>query len=864
MKARTAVSGLAATVCTVVLMSCPKVLGRIVYADNDLLFGGDGGSCPGDPDWRLAVPCGLDGIPPVDLRDFVCLAADWGTENISFPEEPNEPNMAYCSAVLKEQVDQVPNTASGRFVFLGSSTWSPPWPYAFADNRLVTPEAVPYLIQVLREGPEWTDDELRSGSEKSTRYFARCYAALCLGLSKDPRAFDPLLDVLLDTRIAPFISPHPVRKNRYDLRDFAAFALGDLGDCRAIEPLLAALRNDHFPLSIYSLLKLDAFSTVPSIIEVAVEHNLLSTTVHSSLMYALKVHFTLTHSHEDETWTVEEFPGLVGNSVSEICAKLWLHWLDAGDQYAREWFDAYYSEWDTAVREQPDNRSYQNALLNKMLTGGMAVIPYIIDKMKQGDERLVEALTRLIRCWRVEGCTAAQWLQWWTDNRQQWQVFDTTCVTMILRVPAGYATIQAAIDASVDGDMVLVAPGTYTGDGNRDIDFRGKAITVRSETGPEFCIIQCGGRYPQGDGTPTRSSPIQLIGAEYHRGFYFHSDEDANSVVQGFTVTEGYLETEDGGAFYCVDSSPTIRDCVITSNVARQGAGIAACRSEIRVEDCIVVGNIASFTPWDWFYGGAGQRGGGMALYDGHSQVVNCLVVGNVATSQGGGIYCSGSHQFVNCTVAGNRTGRGGIGGGISCGPGGNNNTAHLCSSVVWGNIADRNGNDIDLLGEPVLFAMRLRVLNTLLGDEPDDVYDPFAHISGQWLVGNPLFMSDGYWDPNGTPDKPGDDFWVDGDYHLKSQAGRWDPNSQNWVQDDVTSPCIDAGDPNDPIGDEPFPNGGRINMGDYGGTAEASKSYFGEPVSETVIAGDINGDGKVDWRDLEILSRHWLQGYRE
>ena len=64
------------------------------------------------------------------------------------------------------------------------------------------------------------------------------------------------------------------------------------------------------------------------------------------------------------------------------------------------------------------------------------------------------------------------------------------------------------------------------------------------------------------------------------------------------------------------------------------------------------------------------------------------------------------------------------------------------------------------------------------------------------------------------------------GDYHLKSQVGRWEAGSGSWVIDEVTSPCIDAGDPNSPVGDEPEPNGGRINMGAYGGTAEASKSY--------------------------------------
>jgi hypothetical protein len=60
------------------------------------------------------------------------------------------------------------------------------------------------------------------------------------------------------------------------------------------------------------------------------------------------------------------------------------------------------------------------------------------------------------------------------------------------------------------------------------------------------------------------------------------------------------------------------------------------------------------------------------------------------------------------------------------------------------------------------------------------------------------------------------------------------------------------------PIGPEPFPNGGFVNMGAYGGTAEASKSYFGEPVQETIVAGDINGDGEVDQTDLDIMALHW------
>ncbi|MCD6393427.1 MAG: hypothetical protein J7M40_07960, partial [Planctomycetes bacterium] len=135
------------------------------------------------------------------------------------------------------------------------------------------------------------------------------------------------------------------------------------------------------------------------------------------------------------------------------------------------------------------------------------------------------------------------------------------------------------------------------------------------------------------------------------------------------------------------------------------------------------------------------------------------------------------------------------------------------------------------------------------------------------WGEGNidvtPLFAAPGFWDPNGTPDDQADDFWVDGDYHLRSQAGRWDKQLKDWVTDEVTSPCIDAGNVDSAIGYEPFPNGGVINMGAYGGTAEASKSYFGAEPCETILTGDINGDCMVTVADLAILSRHWLKDAR-
>jgi len=93
------------------------------------------------------------------------------------------------------------------------------------------------------------------------------------------------------------------------------------------------------------------------------------------------------------------------------------------------------------------------------------------------------------------------------------------------------------------------------------------------------------------------------------------------------------------------------------------------------------------------------------------------------------------------------------------------------------------------------------------------------------------LFVRRGHW---ATRTEPGVEIapthpgaiWIPGDYHLRSQSGRWNEETQTWMLDTVTSPCIDGGDPEMPAGHEPVPNGGTINMGAYGGTAQASKSY--------------------------------------
>ena len=95
-------------------------------------------------------------------------------------------------------------------------------------------------------------------------------------------------------------------------------------------------------------------------------------------------------------------------------------------------------------------------------------------------------------------------------------------------------------------------------------------------------------------------------------------------------------------------------------------------------------------------------------------------------------------------------------------------------------------------------------------------------------------------------------------DCHLQSQAGRWDPNDECWVYDGVTSPCIDAGDPNGLYCDyaaELWPHGFRVNMGAYGNTPEASMS------SEIIgNIADLNHDGFVNLEDYSFWVMNWMK----
>jgi len=123
--------------------------------------------------------------------------------------------------------------------------------------------------------------------------------------------------------------------------------------------------------------------------------------------------------------------------------------------------------------------------------------------------------------------------------------FPVVAMSVTIHVPAGQPTIQAGIDTAVDGDTVLVAPGTYV----ENIDFMGKAITVESAQGAEATVID--------GGDPVNPDVKSVV--------VFNKSESQDSVLEGFTVTNGAgtsYEIEPGnweycgGGIYCVGTAP--------------------------------------------------------------------------------------------------------------------------------------------------------------------------------------------------------------------------------------------------------------------------------------------------------------------
>ena len=448
-----------------------------------------------------------------------------------------------------------------------------------------------------------------------------------------------------------------------------------------------------------------------------------------------------------------------------------------------------------------------------------------------------------------------------------------------------YKTIQAAVNAATNGDIIKVAQGTYS-----------EAVKIEQKK-----LQLLGGFAGSGNfGTANPQANITIInGTSAAPCIYINIDKQiaGSMTISGFTISNGkrgiefsggwsgFLDnitienniienngsqnTNRGGGIFLEGKNVTVQKNTIRNNKAGRGAGIAASATDFLIADNLIEknigqddhaggvqvygkgtvtrnvfdGNVIGAGPsvnYGWGWGGAilvaaddnistnvtlsfnvyrnntaPSRGGAVFVDDGAVvRMENELLYNNKTKSSGSAIYVDADNKnnpstlnMFNCTVSGNATNpSGGTAMFVQ------SSVAHVQNCIFW-----NNGSDFDKTTNEGAPAPAILTVDYTLTQQG------FAGTGN--ISSDPLFA-----------DAP------NGDFHEKSTVGRYHPATGQFVKDAVNSPAIDAGNPSSDFSNEPVPNGGRINLGCYGNTSEASKSG----TSVTTYAVTVNGGSGV------------------
>ncbi len=426
-----------------------------------------------------------------------------------------------------------------------------------------------------------------------------------------------------------------------------------------------------------------------------------------------------------------------------------------------------------------------------------------------------------------------------------------TGIVKNIRKDKWYNSIQAAINDAAADDEIILAPGEYRE--NVTINKTGlilRSLEPENEIYIRKTVIDGGGNDPcLSDSGPA----VTLVNGQADR-----------VKIKGLTLTHGTGKlfnnqtpsdpcddyTQGGGLYSLNNDQNQISYCRIIDNAADYGAGVFLSHANLgsftktsTIDHCSFLGNSYRATGNDGY-------GGGLAVNNSNNvNIYYNIFARNASLKEGGGI---GLREAFNvnvdfCTTADNIAGSGG---GIGVWK--NNQDITINSCIVWGNTPEQ-----------------------LFDDNTTNLNVRYSDIQGGYAGEHVMSADPCFVDANND------------DYHLKSTVGRWNPAAQSWFVDGSHSPCIDAGDPCEPVGDELWPHAYRANQGGYGRTIEASFSTLSVVGSAADITNDktvnlsdylsisekwlsksplmkqdVNRDKTVDMLDLEILIEVWLANY--
>ena len=234
-------------------------------------------------------------------------------------------------------------------------------------------------------------------------------------------------------------------------------------------------------------------------------------------------------------------------------------------------------------------------------------------------------------------------------------------VGRVVMVPADFPSIQSAIDASVNGWVIRVAPGIYA----ERIALGNRQIVVEAANGAAATII---------DGSGIPGSVVTMIAPE--------GNALPGPILRGFTIRGGTIGTQlppttnfVGGGLYAAFSRGMVQDCRFESNSAPFGGGAYLYRCHMTLDGCTFEAN------------DAGSIGGGVLVFRGASTLEDCQIIDNFAVAQSGGVHVvGGDSSLVRTAIRGNEslTVGGGLGVYPEVGvPDGEDGTATIVSDCV-------------------------------------------------------------------------------------------------------------------------------------------------------------------------------------
>lgn len=388
-----------------------------------------------------------------------------------------------------------------------------------------------------------------------------------------------------------------------------------------------------------------------------------------------------------------------------------------------------------------------------------------------------------------------------------------------------YCSIAEAVNQAVADDTITVYPGHY----RECVVIKLDGLTLESSDSDDpnivaSTIIDPTGSYNYYDRYNPHDpcdlpDPCDPCDAIYGAAISIVPGND-NVTISGITLTggRGYVNdndtpedpcddmTQGGGVFGSGVDDLVISHCDIISNIADNGGGVFLHDSERpTVRHCLLAGNVAS------------DYGGGIEVFDCNDvDVRNCIIAGNRALF-GSGFYAVGSSP-VNvefCTITENNVGNNGLDGGMVL----MNSSAKVTNSIIWANQSDQIG---------MYEGGEAEVSYCDAGDGGGgDVYVGLGNLNA-----DPCFVALGSWLDNGTPGNYDDDRWIQGDYHLQTEA---------------QTRLIDKAAQGDANGD------GVVDLEDF---AEIARVWLDDGDG---LTGDVNGDGTVDCVDLAVFAGDFL-----